>query len=392
MEFEYARYLLASASERLEFAAMHPLGRFAPISFSMAASFITELGRSWDLGENNSVRLKKLAFRLRSSILVPRLDRNRSELLKKNQLNIYLLLSHHHLTRPSAIYAALSRHKDTLFVPMVHDLIPLEYPEYSRPREQDYHLRRIATVVRFADAVLTPSKSVKNSLQDYFLRKNKTKTPIWVIPHGVHLQAMSIDNLTTSTICELGEKPYFVFLSTIEARKNHLLLLNIWRYLVEIHGANAPKLVIVGKRGWENEQALDMLERCPALQDVVEEHNALPDADVVRLLRGARALLFPSFTEGFGLPLAEALALGTPVICSDIPVFREIGGDTAHYINPLDGMGWMRRIEEFSQMTNDEARAPNRANPRPGLHWDQSISEALTQIENLATNRQTRSD
>src|SRR4029079_9804715 len=136
------------------------------------------------------------------------------------------------------------------------------------------------------------------------------------------------------------DRPYFVYLSTIEARKNHLLLLNLWRRLGGEFGDRAPRLVLVGQRGWETENVIDMLDRCPALRGLVIEHNALPDAAMVPLLKGARAMLLPSFAEGFGFPVVEALQLGIPALCSDIAALRETGGAVPEFLDPLDGPGW----------------------------------------------------
>jgi hypothetical protein len=69
---------------------------------------------------------------------------------------------------------------------------------------------------------------------------------------------------------------------------------------------------------------------------------------VARLLAGARALLFPSFAEGYGLPLAEALALGTPAICSDLPALREVGGAVPEFLDPLDGPGWREAVLHYA--------------------------------------------
>ena len=114
-------------------------------------------------------------------------------------------------------------------------------------------------------------------------------------------------------------------------------------------GTETPKLLLIGRRGWENENIIDMLERCPALTGVVREYADLPDDAVAGLLQGARALLFPSFAEGYGLPLAEALALGVPAICSDLPALREVGGDAPDYLSPLDGLGWRHFILGFAE-------------------------------------------
>ncbi len=145
-------------------------------------------------------------------------------------------------------------------------------------------------------------------------------------------------------------EPYFVVLGTIEPRKNHLLLLNLWRRLVEEFGQQVPRLVVIGQRGWECEQVVDMLERCEALKGVVVELNGCDDVALATWLHHAQALLFPSFAEGYGIPLVEAMSLGTPVIASDLPVFHELAGDIPEYLDPLDGEGWRKAVLEYTML------------------------------------------
>jgi glycosyltransferase involved in cell wall biosynthesis len=94
---------------------------------------------------------------------------------------------------------------------------------------------------------------------------------------------------------------------------------------------------------------LDILERGSAISGIVEERRGVSDEDLAALLKHARALLLPSFAEGFGLPVAEALAAGTPVICSDLPALREVGGGVPEYLDPLDGLGWRQAILDYAQ-------------------------------------------
>ena len=133
-------------------------------------------------------------------------------------------------------------------------------------------------------------------------------------------------------------------LGTIEPRKNHLLLLHVWRQIVAELGEAAPQLVVIGQRGWECEQVVDLLDRCTALQGHVTELPRCGDQELATWLAHAQALLFPSFTEGFGMPLVEALTLGVPVIASDLPVFREVAGGIPDYLDPIDGLGWYQRV------------------------------------------------
>ena len=108
-----------------------------------------------------------------------------------------------------------------------------------------------------------------------------------------------------------------------------------------------PDLYIVGKRGWENENVVDMLQRCQPIQKHVHEVSEMSDHELIHLMQGTRALLYPSFCEGWGMPVVEALTLGAPVICSDIPELRESGQGIPDYFSPLDGLGWKNAIRDY---------------------------------------------
>jgi glycosyltransferase involved in cell wall biosynthesis len=145
-----------------------------------------------------------------------------------------------------------------------------------------------------------------------------------------------------------------VTVGTIEARKNHLLLLRVWRRLIAEMGSEAPILAIVGRRGWEAEQAFALLDNPVDLGGHVFELRDVGDAPLASLIAGARALLMPSFAEGFGLPVVEALQIGTPVIASDLPVYREIVGSIPTYVDPRFDASWERVIRNF--LTDDPER------------------------------------
>jgi glycosyltransferase involved in cell wall biosynthesis len=100
-----------------------------------------------------------------------------------------------------------------------------------------------------------------------------------------------------------------------------------------------------------------MLERCPGLRGLVIEHSTMPDAEMTRLLIGARAVLVPSFAEGFGFPLVEALALGVPALCSTLPALRESGGEVPEYLDPLDGLGWRRAVLDYAEPSSPRREA-----------------------------------
>ncbi|HVT34442.1 MAG TPA: glycosyltransferase family 1 protein, partial [Nevskiaceae bacterium] len=233
---------------------------------------------------------------------------------------------------------------------MLHDLIPVTHPEYARPKMAARHRKYVEDLTRCASAVITNSQFTAESLSrfaaDHGLKVPRTVVaPLGISPHFTRTQPKA----------DLA--PYFVFVGTIEPRKNHILLLQVWQRLVVQHGPAAPKLVIVGRRGWENENVLDLLDRGENLRSHVIECNQLCDELLIELIANARALLLPSHVEGYGLPVAEALALKTPVICSDLPPLREIAGDVPEYVDQLAGRGWARTIMDYADLQNPRRRA-----------------------------------
>jgi glycosyltransferase involved in cell wall biosynthesis len=230
----------------------------------------------------------------------------------------------------------------------LHDLIPLTHPEYCRAGEVDKHRKRLHTMLTTGHGVIANSHSTLQDLIAHARSQNLFVPPYLVAHLGIPAWPAPLSKPPT-------EQPYFVVLSTIEARKNHLLLLHVWRSLVEKMGAATPKLVIIGQRGWECEQVVDLLERCEALHNVVTEVPRCEDAQLATWLKHAQALLFPSFAEGFGLPLVEALAQGVPVIASQLPAFKEVAGDIPDYLDPLDGVGWLAAVQAYTD-TDHPAR------------------------------------
>jgi glycosyltransferase involved in cell wall biosynthesis len=238
-------------------------------------------------------------------------------------------------------YSRILRRMQVMPIFVVHDLIPLTHPEFCRAGESGRHVVRMNNVLDLAVGVIVNSQATLDELS-VFAQRGGYALPTAV----VGLLAPGVEKVA------LGKRPmqyaYFVILSTIEPRKNHWLLLQIWRGLVGRLGDAAPRLVLIGQRGWECENVVDMLERCSQLKGYVFELPNCSDAEMVNYLQHAQALLFPSFVEGYGMPLVEALALGVPVIASDLPVFKEIAGDIPEYVDPLDGKRWIDLIERYS--------------------------------------------
>lgn len=172
---------------------------------------------------------------------------------------------------------------------------------------------------------------------------------------------------------------YLLMVGTIEPRKNHLGALKA----LEIAGlGDRLPLVIAGRPGWGYEAAMAEAKRLAA-RGLVRILDYVPEAELPSLYAGAAALLYPSWTEGFGLPVVEALAAGTAVITGTAPVLREVGGDEAWYADPADHEGLAGLIRRASDtVTTDDDRQRRRQWTRQ-FSWDQSAQTIGNQIRQL---------
>jgi glycosyltransferase involved in cell wall biosynthesis len=278
--------------------------------------------------------------------LVRRLHQARGRLLHDRKLTapyraIYLNVAQHLFEHP-VFFRWIAGRDDLRAVFMIHDLLPLDYPEYFSAPNLGIFRRRIATALTYAHAFLVSTSVVKARLEREFRTQGVPPRPIHVQPFPSPLGAGSSPPGRPA-----AGHPYFVALGTIEPRKNHLMLLHLWRRLAA-RDPQAPRLVIVGARGWENEQVADILDRSLTVERHVFELSGLPSTNLADLIRGSRGLLAPSFDEGYGLPVVESLSLGAPVVASDIAVFREVTQGKATFLSPLDGLAWSSAVERLA--------------------------------------------
>lgn len=242
----------------------------------------------------------------------------------------YLNVGHANLT--DRMLSAL-RGIDAHVAVFVHDVIPLEAPHWQRPNSVAAFSRFLDRTRHHADLVIYNSADTRRRAEAMM-----GAAPANVVAHlGVELASPDL------LPAELSPRaPYFVALGTIEPRKNHALLLDIW----EQWGGAAPQLFLAGTRGWENDAVFARLDAGIAR---VCEVPGLSDGEVTTLLTGSNGLLFPSHLEGYGLPPMEAAALGVPVLCQPLEVLREVMGDVPIYEDASNAYPWRHQIEKLAE-------------------------------------------
>lgn len=255
----------------------------------------------------------------------------------------YFNIGHSNLT-DRTLWAIRHDLKARIFV-MIHDTIPLDYPQYQRPGTPERFRAKLRRVRGFADLVIYNSAHTRDQARLHMSAWGDVPDGL-VAPLGVDLVAPDPSALPVDL--DLS-RPYFVTVGTIEPRKNHALLLDVWEDLIAQIGTDeTPGLMICGARGWNNETVFARLDALPSTGPV-HELSGLSDAAIAALLQGARALVFPSKAEGYGLPPIEAAALGTPVICLDLPVYRETLGDIPVYLKETDRYLLMEEVQSLSE-------------------------------------------
>jgi len=230
----------------------------------------------------------------------------------------------------------------------LYDIIPLLYPAATESANGRSFGMWFETVLTQCDALVCISKSVADDLIDYLCETGRA-APVnmrlgwWRL--GADFRAPP-DAAPSVRVTEIAAQPtpYFMSVGTLEPRKAYPVALSAFEKLWA-EGRDL-RYVIVGRPGW-NTRALQRRTRKHAEfgRRLFWLDNA-GDADLFHLYRHARALVFPSFAEGFGMPLVEAAHHGAPVIASDIPVFREIGGDHVTYFPLLDADALAERLKE----------------------------------------------
>lgn len=250
----------------------------------------------------------------------------------------YLNVGHSNLSQ--AAFDAARQLPGGQITVMVHDTIPLDHPELSRPGIPERFAARLRRVGAAADLVLYNSAQSLRDAERHFRAWGRVPEGV-VTPLGVDMPRP--DPALLPKGLDLS-RPYFVTLGTIEPRKNLTFLLDLWGALADDPPpGGVPRLFIVGRRGWADRALFDRLDALPD-QGPVQVLGGLPDGAAAAMLHGAAGLLFPSLAEGYGLPPLEAAALGVPVICNDLAVYRETLGNSAVYAPITESYRWRKEI------------------------------------------------
>lgn len=214
----------------------------------------------------------------------------------------------------------------------VHDLAFRRYPHTLTAEARRYFESATSSAVKRADAIIAVSEHTRQDLIEFF---HVEPDRVHVVYNGLEprFSPCCADETLSQVRRAYGLKDdYILFVGTLEPRKNLVGLLNAYAMLRSIHGVDIP-LVLAGEKGWLYEEVFDALHSL-RLQSYVHLLGRVPDAYLPDLYRGASAFVYPSFYEGFGFPVLEAMACGAPVVTSAVSAIPEVAGDAALLVDP----------------------------------------------------------
>lgn len=261
-------------------------------------------------------------------------------------------------------------------VAIIYDLVFERFPEYTANKKHLDYLRKVVPeAARRSDQIVAISEFTKREIADVY---KVDEEKITVIHPG--LDHKLFRPLATGGLVSGRKKPFILLLGTIEPRKN---IVNLIRAYARLPDRDSYNLVIAGMKGWKYEEIFQTVEEL-GLSDKVIFPGYVLDDERPKLLQEAEVFVYPSFYEGFGMPVVEAQACGTPVITSNTSSLPEAAGEGALFVDPNDVEGLsraMNRLLKSEELREDLIRKGLRNAGK--YSWEKSARKLLGLFDSL---------
>jgi glycosyltransferase involved in cell wall biosynthesis len=272
----------------------------------------------------------------------------------------------------------------------IHDLTFLKFPEFVPPIVQRYH-QRILRCLPFTQGILTFAESTKQEINQYYQFPLER---IFVTPQAsryqgsssskepISLESDSGNNPLSATIPYNFEVPYFLFVSTLEPRKNVVGLIEAFNLFKQ--ATNAPhQLVLIGQLGWKYEPILTAIANSP-YTDQIHRLAYIPNQWLALFYQRATAFVYPSFYEGFGLPVVEAMNFGLPIITAKAGSLPEVVGDSGVLVDPEDTQALALALEKIVSNPDWHKQLKQKSLTRSkNFSWENTARKTLAVYQSL---------
>ncbi len=267
-------------------------------------------------------------------------------------------------------------------VTVIYDIIPLRTPELCVPALVTVFRTWFRLAVEESDTLLCISRATADEVKIYLNEQNiqqRRRLSVLHWPLGGDIAVRTTETAVREPVRQMAadnSSPLFLMVGTLEPRKGHQFTLDAFEELWR-NGSNV-RLCIAGSVGWIDTKTIEQIRNHPLLNTKLFFVESFTDAEIEICYAAATALIAASVAEGFGLPIVEAALHNVPTLASDIPVFREVGGDGARYFSLADSRYLAEAVIEFSTLTPQE-RLGMAAKIRT-VTWRQSAERLLSAI------------
>lgn len=264
----------------------------------------------------------------------------------------------------------------TKIVVFIHDIVPVTYPQFGADATVFYFMRYFAASLAYADQILVSTNAIKNDIESVVSQLGMSPIPIQITGLAADFKKEEknekVNAKAVKTVKNLGD--YILCVGTIEPRKNQKLVLDAFDKEFAELGLG---LVFVGRVGWNSEELVDRIKTHPKRGKTFFFVDDANDATLNYYYQNAYALAFPSFYEGFGLPIVEALQMQVPVISSDVNVLKEVGGDCAVYFESNNVDSFLDVLRNYRQNPGEYDAMREHITEYSLLTWDDVVRNML---------------
>ena len=282
------------------------------------------------------------------------------------------------------VIAALRRRQDVRLAVLCQDMIPEVCPQFFERGDFVERFRAYAEfLIRDADLVIAISRSTRDDIVAFAEPRGGVTGRLATIQLGADFVARG-EEAQPVTSAGLTPGAFVISVSTIQLRKNFDLLHRLWHRLSAERHPNLPRLVIVGQRGFGSGELLERIAGDPVVRDTIVILHEAGDAELAWLYRHCLFTLYPSYYEGWGLPVSESLAYGKVCLASDTSSLPESGQGLVRHLDPGDLDAWhcavVELIDSKDKLAALEARIAQDFTP---VTWAQSAQCLADELDRL---------
>jgi glycosyltransferase involved in cell wall biosynthesis len=288
------------------------------------------------------------------------------------------------LSNPTFFHGLLAARRalDAELHVVVHDLVHLLFPHWVSRDEAARFGSTLEAMLTAADRVLVYSDSTARDIARVAARRALRVHDVGRMALGTALAGgQAPDAPVAPGLAGLADRPFVMYVSTIARRKNHEFIAQVWARLVDELAERLPRMIFAGRVAPDQEPMMERLRRDPALVDHLIHLPAASDADLVWLHRHCLFTVFPSLYEGWGLPVAESLALGKVCVASNASSIPEVAGGVTPLLDPLDIRAWTDEIRRLVTEPDALRAAEARLTGYRAVTWEDAAATVWTAIQ-----------